>query len=124
LARHRNARTRLLHLAAAGLVVCAGCGGKKTESSEKESAGRQARVVSQDDYGAEWPFGPNRGVLRCRGAGSHRIVTFATGGAQYALNEEARRRGFESVEAILVTDHAGLPYDYSPIRDDALALCR
>lgn len=108
-----------------GLVVCAGCDGKSTpDGSQKEGVGGQARVVSQDDYGGEWPFGPNRGVLRCRRAGSDRIVTFEVGGTKYALNREARRRGFEKIEAILVTDHAGLPYDYSSIREDALALCR
>jgi hypothetical protein len=107
-----------------GLLVCGGCSGRNAAGdSTRESVGGH-RLIAQEDYGAEWPFGPNQGVLRCRRVGSQRIVTFDVKGTTYALNRDALRRGFKSIDEILVTDHAGLPYDYSPIREDALALCR
>ncbi len=81
------------------------------------------QAVAQDDYGDEWPFGPNGGVLRCRRDGPERIVTFEVDGVAYALSRAARRRGLESIRSILLTDHAGLPYDYSPVLRDGLALC-
>jgi hypothetical protein len=79
--------------------------------------------VSQTDYPGDWPFAPDRGVLRCRRAGAERLVTFTTGGVAYALDAAARRHGAENVRAILLTDHAGLPFDYSPVLRDGLALC-
>ena len=80
-------------------------------------------MISEDDYRSEWPFGPDRGVLRCRRVGSERVVTFEAGGVAYGLNLAARRHGSESVRSILLTDHAGLPFDYSPVLRDGLALC-
>jgi hypothetical protein len=62
-------------------------------------------------------------VLRCRRAGSERVVTFEAGGVAYGLNRAARRHGAEGVRSILLTDHAGLPFDYSPVLRDGLALC-
>jgi hypothetical protein len=62
--------------------------------------------------------------LRCRRAGTYRIVTFETGGVVYGLNKAALRHGTAGVRPILLTDHAGLPFDYSPVLRDGLALCR
>jgi hypothetical protein len=104
-----------------GLLGCAGCGDRAVSTTRASILG--TRTVSQGDYRGDWPFGPDRGVLRCRRAGSDRIVTFAAGGIAYGLNGAARRRGFRSVRAILLTDHAGLPFDYSPVLRDGLALC-
>jgi hypothetical protein len=42
----------------------------------------------------------------------------------YGLSKAARRGGSRDVAAILLTDHAGLPFDYSPVLRDGLALCR
>jgi hypothetical protein len=80
--------------------------------------------VSQDDYPDEWPFGPNEGVLRCRRTKAGRIVTFEADGVVYGLSEAARRHGAADLRPILLTDHAGLPFDYSPVLRDGLALCR
>jgi hypothetical protein len=105
-------------------VNCAGCGADRGSTEGGRSVGAHARLVSHDDYRDEWPFGAARGVLRCRRGGSGRAVTFETGGVVYGLNEAALRRGSESVRPILLTDHAGLPFDYSPVLRDGLALCR
>jgi hypothetical protein len=111
---------------AGGLIVLllgAGCGEQAAQTAREPGLGRHAQAVAQDDYGDEWPFGPNRGVLRCRRDGPERVVTFEVDGVAYALTGAARRRGLESIRAILLTDHAGLPYDYSPVLRDGLALC-
>jgi hypothetical protein len=105
-------------------VLCAGCGDRAPSTTGAASAGPHARLVSHDDYGDEWPFGPDRGVLRCRRAGAQRIVTFEAGGVAYGLSAAARRRGLQSVRPILLVDHAGLPFDYSPVLRAGLALCR
>jgi hypothetical protein len=112
--------------AAGGLIVLllgAGCGERAASTAREPGLGRHVQAVAQDDYGDEWPFGPNRGVLRCRRDGPERIVTFEVDGVAYALSRAARRRGLESIRSILLTDHAGLPYDYSPVLGDGLALC-
>jgi hypothetical protein len=62
-------------------------------------------------------------MLRCRPLGPDRLVTFEAEGVTYGLNGAARRRGAQNVRAILLTDHAGLPFDYSPVLRDGLALC-
>jgi hypothetical protein len=104
--------------------VCAGCGEPSASTTHGSSLGRHARLVSEDDYPGEWPFGPEKGVLRCRRVGAGRLVTFEAGGVAYGLSKAARRGGSENVRAILVTDHAGLPFDYAPVLRDGLALCR
>jgi hypothetical protein len=105
------------------VLVGAGCGGQEVRTSGAGSLGPHAQAISQADYPDEWPFGPDEGVLRCRRAGPDRIVSFEAGGVSYGLNVVARRRGLENVRSILLTDHAGLPFDYSPVLRDGLALC-
>jgi hypothetical protein len=105
------------------VLVGAGCGGQEVRTSGAGSLGPHARAISQADYPDEWPFGPDEGVLRCRRAGLDQIVSFEAGGVSYGLNVAARRRGLENVRSILLTDHAGLPFDYSPVLRDGLALC-
>ncbi len=102
----------------------AGCGDRTTTTTRRPSPGAHARLISQDGYPGEWPFGPDEGVLRCRRLGPDRIVSFAAGGVSYGLNGAARRCGLENIRSILLTDHAGLLFDYSPVLRDGLALCR
>jgi hypothetical protein len=114
-------RQALLGLAL--LLVGTGCGGRAEQTAGGPSLGPHAREISHGDYADEWPFGPDEGVLRCRRAGPDRVVSFEAGGVSYGLNVAARRRGLENVRSILLTDHAGLPFDYSPVLRDGLALC-
>lgn len=86
--------------------------------------GAHALRISQDGYEDVWPFTPNEGVLRCGSQQSQRIVTFEVNDVRYALNDAARQRGFADVRSILLTDHAGLPYDYSSLLRRGLELCR
>jgi hypothetical protein len=50
----------------------------------------QQRVVTQADFGADWPFEPAAGTLACI-AGA---VVFRAQGVDYALNEAAKSRGY------------------------------
>ena len=103
-------------------LACAACG-EGTTSTTATRPGPHARLVSSSDYSGEWPFAPDQGVLRCSRLGTDRLVTFEADGVTYGLTVAARRRGAENVRAILLTDHAGLPFDYSPVLRDGLALC-
>lgn len=106
------------------MLGCFGCGDSASQNAHLQHLGAQARRISQDDYEDVWPFGPNEGVLRCGRQRSQRIVTFEVDDVRYALNSAARQRGFTDVRSILLTDHAGLPYDYAPLLRLGLELCR
>jgi Protein of unknown function (DUF2511) len=114
-ARHR-------WLALLFVAALAGCASSDHRSSATQSS-RHSHLIRQGDYGETWPFGPNKGLLRCRRAGSKRIVTLEVDDVNYALNEAARRRGAADPRLILATDHSGLPFDYSPVLEDGLRLC-
>jgi hypothetical protein len=107
-----------------GMLGCFGCGDSASQSARTQHLGAHAQRISQDGYEDEWPFNPNEGVLRCGSQRSQRIVTFEVDDVRYALNSAARQRGFADVRSILLTDHAGLPYDYSQLLRLGLELCR
>jgi hypothetical protein len=107
-----------------GVLSCFGCGETASQNTRVQHPGAHARRISQDEYEDVWPFNPNEGVLRCRSQRSERLVTFEVDDVRYALNSTARQRGFPDVRPILLTDHAGLPYDYSSLLRLGLELCR
>jgi hypothetical protein len=101
----------------------AGCVSQDHVSGPGADRARHSGLIRQDDYKGAWPFGPNEGILRCRRAGSERVVTFEADDVVYALNRAARRRGAGNLRLILLTDHNGIPFDYSPVLEDGLRLC-
>jgi hypothetical protein len=105
------------------LLGCAACGNASVTKDHPRRVGAHARLVSQAEYHDSWPFGPKEGLVRCRTQDSARIVTFQAHGVTYALNGAARRHGFARIQPIVLTDHAGLPYDYSPVLRIGLTLC-
>lgn len=107
------------------LLVVAGLAGCTSSDphSRTTASGRHSDLVGQDDYGETWPFVPNQGLLRCGRAGGKRIVTLEVDHVKYAVNEAARRRGAADLGLILITDHGGIPLDYSPVLKDGLRLC-
>jgi hypothetical protein len=123
-----NLRSRRLFASSAlmlvGMLGCFGCGESASENAHVQRLGAHERRISQGDYEDTWPFGPNEGVLRCGRPRSQRVVTFEVEDVRYALNSAARERGFANVRSILLTDHAGLPYDYSSLLRMGLELCR
>ena len=106
------------------MLGCLGCGDSASRTAHTQHLGAHALRISQDGYEDAWPFNPNEGVLRCGSQRSERIVTFEVDDVRYALNSAARRRGFANVRSILLTDHAGLPFDYSSLLRLGLELCR
>ncbi|MGW1102724.1 DUF2511 domain-containing protein [Streptomyces sp. NPDC002540] len=73
-------------LLAGGVIGWAVRGGDGEASSGKPGQLK----VSRADY-ADWPFAVDTGMLSCR---PDRIVTFSTGGDEYALNEMAISEGY------------------------------
>lgn len=54
------------------------------------------KIVTRADYGAEWPFTVDKGILRC----SDNEVTFSTGGTEYAVNGSAKSAGYSPMDSI------------------------
>ena len=61
------------------------------------------KLLSNSDFGDEWPFTVNSGTVEC--LGDPFMVIFTSGGVSYALNDAAKSSGeFEEIEAILKID--------------------
>jgi hypothetical protein len=75
----------------------------------------QQRVVTQADFGSDWPFEPATGTLACI-AGA---VVFRTQGVDYALNEAARSRGYAPPGALVRMQRSRPPTNPLPgVRQD------
>jgi len=81
------------------------------------------RMITRADFGDEWPFTTEEGMLLCN-EGS---VTFLSGGRVHAVNGTAKdRTGFPGVDAIWADNPTfpGTKIDIGPIIEAGLALCR
>ena len=79
--------------------------------------------ISRDDYGSDWPFTVDSGVLNCEGAGA---VYFTSEGTKYAVNGTARGASdAPDVDAIWADDPqmTGLKINIGALIQDGLALC-
>jgi hypothetical protein len=75
----------------------------------------QQRVVTQADFGADWPFEPAAGTLACI-AGA---VVFRAQGVDYALNEAASSRGYAPPGALVRMQRSRPPTNPLPgVRQD------
>lgn len=90
--------------------------------SRREQVGpRKSMRVSRSQFGEEWPFTVEEGVLRGRGWGS---VTFKARGEEYAVNGVAKGQGFKDIDAIWATDpETGLKKNIGTIIVRGLELC-
>jgi hypothetical protein len=61
------------------------------------------RRISRQDFADSWPFEPGAGTLACIG----QAVVFRAQGVTYALNDQARARGYVSVDSIVVSQSKG-----------------
>lgn len=52
--------------------------------------------ISKKEFGDEWPFTVDKGVLHC----SKNEVTFRAGGFEYAVNGSATSAGYASIDPI------------------------
>jgi Protein of unknown function (DUF2511) len=72
------------------VVWCTACGADTTRTEHAGAAAVIAanqRSVASTDFGTEWPFTVNRGVLACVDGSA---VVFTASGVTYALNDRAR----------------------------------
>lgn len=88
------------------VVVLGACRQQNSEPLRdpiREFPKTQQRATSRVGFGWRWPFTPGTGTLGCD-AGA---VVFRANGASYALNDQARSRGFASVDPIWQTQTSG-----------------
>jgi hypothetical protein len=90
--------------------------------SRREQVGpKKSMRVSRGQFGEQWPFTVEQGVLQGRGWGS---VTFKARGEEYAVNGVAKGRGFKDIDAIWANDsETGLKKNIGPIIERGLELC-
>jgi uncharacterized membrane protein len=90
--------------------------------SRRERVGARKSIrVSRSQFGEEWPFTVEEGILRGRGWGS---VTFKARGEEFAVNGVAKGQGFKDIEVIWANDpETGLKKNIGPIIERGLELC-
>lgn len=111
-----------------------------TSTAEATSSARpRSRVIRQRDFGDDWPFTVDGGVVTCRGhAVGVGVVRFITNGTVYSINGATKLTGsndFPPVDAAMA-DSAdikeiwaanpaipGLRMDLGPVLDRGLAMC-
>lgn len=75
---------------------------------------------------AAWPLTVQRGYLRCESEGGQigrRVIFTAPGGAEYALNSNARGVGYTAIKDIQKTTTSHGPADLAPLANRGLRLC-
>jgi hypothetical protein len=79
-------------------------------------------TIRRTEYGSQWPFVVDSGVLACK---SGIAAVFITGTATYALNGPAMSMGYSSIDAILLPNPEipGLKISVGPIVSRGVALC-
>jgi hypothetical protein len=87
------------------------------------SCGQSGFEVKREDYGKDWPFSVEKGVVDCV---DRSAAIFKVGDKSYSLNGTAKGRGYASIDSIWLDDPElpGLKMDVSPMRDLALKQCR
>lgn len=103
--------TILLSVALAALTSCGG-----------DLASNELRI-SRDDFGDDWPFTVDEGILACVGVSE---VVFKAGGKTYAVNGMAVGTGkYAEVEEIWADNPSipGTKKNIGPIIDRGLELC-
>ncbi len=80
------------------------CSPSKNNSDESNEISKSERVIYRVDYGNEWPFTVDKGVLKC----TSNQVLFLANGKHYAINgsaqSSANSQGYSSLEEIWAYD--------------------
>ena len=88
------------------VTLCASCT-RGTETSDPIDAipARQQRVIRRAELDWRWPLTVGTGTLGCVSG----AVVFRSGGVNYAVNDQAQRRGFASIEPLRIAQPSGPP---------------
>jgi hypothetical protein len=83
--------------------------------------------ISKSDFGDDWPFTVEEGLLSCKGGDGFGAVIFSSNGITYAVNGIAKgRKIYNNIEAIWADNPAvpGLKKNIGIIIDRGLKLCK
>ena len=113
---HVCAIALLLVGATAALVGC----GSQNKSNEV--------TITKQDFGEDWPFTVDEGVLAGNGSDGFCEVLFTTGGVTYAVNGTAKATGqYADINEIWADDPStpglSLKVSMGPVIDRGLELC-
>lgn len=111
-----------------GLVACDAAKEGFNEGLNGKSSGEAhgSEVITQDEFGSDWPFAVREGTLRCSGTRTAGSVTFEAEGRTYALNGTARSHTeFPDVDPIWAADPSipGAKKNIGSIIERGLQLC-
>lgn len=115
-------RTIVLVQIALGILSCSP---SKKSTDEGREVVKSEKTIYKDEYGNEWPFTVDKGVLKC----SSNQVLFIVNGKHYAINGTAQSlaqsHGYSSLEEIWAYDSEEMTTRISigRIIQDGLSLC-
>ena len=107
------------------IIACTNNVSNETLSSVNE------KIISKRDYGKEWPFTVDQGILKC----DNNAVIFISNGRTYGVNGTAKSRGrnqgYSDIEDIWAFDplfsdggNNEVRINIGPIISDGLKLCK
>jgi hypothetical protein len=87
------------------------------------SCGQSGLEVKREDYGKDWPFSVEKGVVDCVDGSA---AIFKVGNKSYSLNGTAEGRGYAPIDPIWLDNPelSGLKINISPMIDLALKQCK
>lgn len=92
-------------------------------AARTEAQPRNARLITEEDFGDSWPFTVAAGMLRCEDL----EVTFESGGRTYAVNGRAITAGYPEIEPVWklqgTDNELPLRMNISSITRAGLSLC-
>jgi hypothetical protein len=96
------------------------------ETAETEEPVEEAEpgTITRDEFGDDWPFTVEGGVLRCEGEGGVGAVIFEAEETEYGVNGVAKSQGYADIEPIWADEPStGAKKNIGPIIDRGLELC-
>ena len=83
--------------------------------------------ISKQEFGNDWPFTVDEGILACKGSGGVGEVVFTANGASYAVNGVAKgTKKYRPIEEVWAENPTvpGTKKNIGPIIERGLKLCR
>lgn len=118
------AATALTALTLLSLAACGGGGRSDTggdEPSPLPSPTATKQVISEKNLGYMWPLTVDRGTAECRD-GDQAVFTVPDG-TTYALNERARKAGYDDIAPVRATGEGGDKVSLGVLLSRTMKLC-